>query len=555
MWHFSSGLSAIRATQVALDTLANNIANASTPGYHRRDVGFQERPSLVMDGLRYGTGTDVAAIRRFRDGVVEGALTRVVSDLADATQQLDALQQIESLFATSDGSIHERFQTFFNELERLGARPDDRLQRQIVIGSADSLAGELRHLAGQLQALSESLDREIEQTVGRVNAIGIELAELNKRIRLASALGQEPHDLRDRRDSLVNELADLIDVVTQSQSEDPPVLIAGGNVPIGNRPLQLSVSTNGSDDTTIVHPQLEDPLRIHGGKLGALLASRNGLVPAFAKRLNDLTSAMMQAMDDVHSTGVGLNGPFDVLTGQRAVSDTSIPLAEALEAFRVRAGDLSVSVFDASGASTVHTIQINPSSASLQDIAASLSAIDHLQAVVNNTTGTLSVIAEPGFTFAFTDDGTSTPSTGLLTVLGLNTFFVGATARDIAVNPVLLGDPEELALSRTGVPDDEANLGRLLAIRDEPLIASRTLLQHLGDIASFAGEQVRELNLVRDNLQAVHGQLTMERESVSGVDPNEEIVRLLQYQRSYQAAARVISTVNETLGDLLRMVE
>jgi flagellar hook-associated protein 1 FlgK len=60
---------------------------------------------------------------------------------------------------------------------------------------------------------------------------------------------------------------------------------------------------------------------------------------------------------------------------------------------------------------------------------------------------------------------------------------------------------------------------------------------------------------VRDNLQVMHGQLQVERESISGVDPNEETVRLLQFQRSYQAAARVISTVNQTLDDLLRMVE
>lgn len=554
MWNFSSGISAIRATQVALDTLANNIANARTAGYHRREVNFAERPSVVRDGYRHGMGTEVADIRRFRSGVVESAITRVVSDSADVTHQLDTLQQIESMLATSDGSLHGQLQSFFNELERLGANPDDRLQRIIVIDNANSLAGELRDLAGQLQAMSNRLDAEIEQTVSEINEISDEIADLDRKIRIATARGTDPLDLRDQRDNLVEELASRIDVFAGLNDEGAPLLIAGGSVQIGHRPLQLSVSEDASGNVTIVHPTLEKPLNIQGGKLAGLLASRNVLAAGFTDRLNDLTAGMMQAIDEVHAAGVGLNGPFDVLTGQRAVSDTTIPLNQALDAFQVSPGDFSVTVFDANGQPTIHTIQIDPAAESLQDIAASLSGIANIQAVVNNASGTLSVVADPGFTFAFTDHGVGTPQTGLLTALGLNTFFVGTTAHDIAVNPRLLDDPNAFALSGTGQVGNEDNLGRLLALRDDPLIGSRTLLEHVSDTISLAGEQVRELNIVRDNLTVVHGQLEVERESISGVDPNEETVRLLQYQRSYQAAARVISTVNQTLDDLLQMV-
>jgi len=96
-------------------------------------------------------------------------------------------------------------------------------------------------------------------------------------------------------------------------------------------------------------------------------------------------------------------------------------------------------------------------------------------------------------------------------------------------------------------------LSSLLAIRDEPLIDSRSLLQHAGDTTALAGEQVQESRLVRDNLQVVHGQLEVEREAVSGVDPNEEIVRLLQFQRSFQAAARIISAIDEVLEQLVQI--
>ena len=72
MWSFSSGLTAIRATQIALDTLSSNIANASTPGYHRRQVALRERPARVFGSLSIGRGVDVAGIPGGRSGGPEG---------------------------------------------------------------------------------------------------------------------------------------------------------------------------------------------------------------------------------------------------------------------------------------------------------------------------------------------------------------------------------------------------------------------------------------------------------------------------------------------------
>jgi flagellar hook-associated protein FlgK len=144
---------------------------------------------------------------------------------------------------------------------------------------------------------------------------------------------------------------------------------------------------------------------------------------------------------------------------------------------------------------------------------------------------------------------------GVLTALGLNTFFSGDDSATLKLNAVLAGNPNRLATSRTGQPGDSSNLQRLIALRDSPVLSGGqlTFSQAYNLAVADIGSDVQSLNQLHDTNQLLTNRVTSEIQSVSGVDPNEEMVEVLKYQQMFQMAAKFISTVNETLQELLRL--
>jgi flagellar hook-associated protein 1 len=162
--------------------------------------------------------------------------------------------------------------------------------------------------------------------------------------------------------------------------------------------------------------------------------------------------------------------------------------------------------------------------------------------------------AEAGDSFSMRVIG-QPDSAGLLTALGLNTFFSGDDAATMTVNEELLSNPDRLATSKTGQPGDSSNLQRLIALRDFQGLNNGTATfteqfhQTLGEI----GSDVSFLKQLEETNQLLTDRVGEEIQSVSGVDPNEEMVEVLKYQRMFQMAAKYINVVNETLDQLLQL--
>jgi len=411
------GYSAIRANQIALDTTANNIANANTPGYHRQVVQFHSRTSVEVDNLLLGSGVDAARIKRLRNQLVEQALTANTSERAEAAGTLEVLRLIESAFSPGSGSLHERLQAFFNDLQRLDARPNDAAQKQIFLRNAVSLTNELRSLATRLETLRNNVAREIDERVVEVNDRARTIADLNRKIRLAESRGLDANGLLDQRDRLVNELAELIEAIPTEQGENHPVVLLGdGSVLIGERPPILEVTKDESGRIAVTQAGWDRTVRLDSGRLGALVSAHNDLVVGFQSRLDSLAASLIKAVDGAHATGLGEAGAFGILRGQRSVADVTVPLAELDSEFAIQTGQLFVSITDGTtGERRSYSIDIDPAVQSLQDLATALSAIDHLQAVVDTQTQSLAIIAEPGFAFDFAGRLETTPNSSSVT--------------------------------------------------------------------------------------------------------------------------------------------
>jgi flagellar hook-associated protein 1 FlgK len=147
-------------------------------------------------------------------------------------------------------------------------------------------------------------------------------------------------------------------------------------------------------------------------------------------------------------------------------------------------------------------------------------------------------------------------SAGLLSALGVNGLFSGSSAIDLKVRPEVMTDPSLLAASRDGQPGDSSNLIRLAGLRDQRLMngGTETFRENLARIVGDVGASVKTSQDQQTALEALSRNLFAQQQSVSGVDPNEEVANMLQFQRSFQMAARYISSVNTALDDLLNIL-
>lgn len=166
-------------------------------------------------------------------------------------------------------------------------------------------------------------------------------------------------------------------------------------------------------------------------------------------------------------------------------------------------------------------------------------------------TGTLN----DGDTFTVQALANSDP-TGFLSAAGLNTFFEGDSAGTIYVRRELLEDPGKLAISSSQTMDDADNLARMAALVDlaQDSLGGLTMQDHLTKTISGLGTLVSIAQARETATDQVVKQLVNQRDTISGVDINEESARLLEYERMYQAISRFIGAQNQTLQYLIEVM-
>jgi flagellar hook-associated protein 1 FlgK len=174
--------------------------------------------------------------------------------------------------------------------------------------------------------------------------------------------------------------------------------------------------------------------------------------------------------------------------------------------------------------------------------------------------GGLSLKLSPGTLVsadAFSVDVVGNPdSSGFLTALGIGMLFQTSDLRNVQVGSEFLSNPNLLAASRSGAPSDAFQLLRLGELRNVPILSNgtETLEERLATLTGGTGVAVNAKQSEVTQLQTQYEQLRNQQDSVSGVDANEELVTMLEFQRAFQASARVMSSVNDALDDLLGLV-
>lgn len=556
---FPIGTSAIATAQRGLALIGQNIANATTPGYHR--ISPQLVNTTTGDD---GTGVDIASITRFTAPAVRTAILSGNGEQGSFSARLDVSRQIETALATGQGGIGDKLENFFNQVEQLTSSPDNLASRRTILTAASDLAGQFNASAGDIDRLKSDIGSKIASTVTEINTLATRIADLNNRILTKENRGISANDLRDQREVAIDQLSQLIDIKTvEAPSGEINVIASDAAVVVGQFANTFTVSQNASNQIEITDSSSPNTKTFRAGSLGGLLQSFNTDIPALRTRLDTLASQLIQKANQVQATGVGTT-PITGLSGTNGASSPAALLNAAGLPFPVQAGQLTVSVTTtATGTRTNTTIPIDPAAQSLQAVATALNGVPGLQASVNAASNTLDITAQAGFSFDFAgrdsnpagSGAVANPDTsGVLVALGVNGLFVGTTAASIKVNPAVTADPRLLAASRTGQPGDGSNLQRLGAVRDAQAVSTRTLTGEFADIAATLGSGINSLDDQQTTQASALRELGDQEQAVTGVDTNEELLKLLAFQRQIQGASKFLSVVNTSMDALFSIL-
>jgi len=426
---------------------------------------------------------------------------------------------------------------------------------------AEALADMFNDTFTHLNDLRTNANREVQGFVPEINSLAQRIADLNDRIRVAEATGNPANDLRDDRDLLVDQLAGIVNVsISETNSGEYEVFIGGQELVAGNRVRTIEAVQNALIDPSrpdLVELRFTDNnalVQVQDGELFGALQIRDVELPGIITDLNQMATTLIQQINQIHSQGNGLTDLSGTVLASNGVTDPTIDLATAGLPFVFTPGTFQVNIYDNTGTAiggSPFTITIAAGD-SLNDVAAQLDALANLSATVN-VNGQLSITADAGFSFGFASDGT-----GLLAALGVNGLFTGTDARTIGVNQAIVDDPALLAGAFDTDPaatgDNTAALA-LAAVQDGLfyLGGTATINDFYESMVVDIGVNARANNAALQVEQTLNENYARRREEISGVSIDEEVTSLLQFQRAFEASARVITVTDRMLESLLTM--
>ncbi|MDR4505551.1 MAG: flagellar hook-associated protein FlgK [Candidatus Scalindua sp.] len=214
-------------------------------------------------------------------------------------------------------------------------------------------------------------------------------------------------------------------------------------------------------------------------------------------------------------------------------------------------GSLYISVKDSSDNITGSSISI-ASDETLTSLSAKISSISNISSSISN--GLLTITAASGYTFSFTNDSISDTDTGnVLTSLGLNTFFEGNDASTIGVTQYIQDDVSRIAASSNFTPGDNKNVLRLGDLKDSATTNSTTFSDFLQGTVAEMGIETRQRASEKDAFGTLLLNMENQRQEISGVSIEEEMIDIVRFQKAFQASARYITLVTEVTETLLSM--
>lgn len=519
---YKTATSALKVHQNYMDITGQNMANVNTKGYTRQRLdtasfGFTARNlKFSLGGVVIGQGVNSLGVSQYRDAFLDLRYRTAAAKTGDQETQLEALIDVESILdEIMKEGMDSQFSDLLDQLHELTKSPSDPVLEGVVRTSAQLLTQMLNNYATQLGTVREQQLEYMEKgaTVD-VNQLLKNISILNQQIKEANIGGNPALELNDERNLLIDELSSYLDIEVKIDK----INIGGDNF-VDELSINLKLS-DGSKIKIIDNDEFAEfesgvptgatdvefrlKNNIDTGYTGSLdLTDRinNGQIGGYIKFLNG--KGEYAATGDVDAKNKGIQyyqKMLDTLASKFAEIMNDINSTDA-------AGyPHDKPLFEARG--VADSIDSAKDSSDAQYITAANIKISDAWAAATSSYIT----------------NTKLPPTGN---------------------------------DNTGATDNILKMIDAFKEKNE-FKTSGGVDIFKGTFQEFVSFTITKLNLQTDDVEKTHEsylvsqyQIDYERSSLSSVDFNEEGVNLLQYSKSYNAAARLMTTLDEMLDTLI----
>ena len=305
---------AVAAYQRALATVSNNIANVATDGYSRQAVVLQANPVNKTGNVFMGTGVMVDRIQRQYDAFAEANLRNSNSDLASQEPMVSYANRVIDVMGGQTMGLTSALDQFFASARDLSADPASTVVRGSFVRDAQGLASRFGQLASQLDLVQEETTQAVSSSVGQMNTIIQQIADVNTQLSSQRTANAQPAALLDQRDQLLKDLSDFAHVNTRF-NENGSVLVSLGPsvtkdiVVEGDKAYRIAANFNTAapEKVSLVLDPYGKPsslTSISSGSLAGLMAFREQVLGSTRAALDTLASTMVREVNAIHQQGV-----------------------------------------------------------------------------------------------------------------------------------------------------------------------------------------------------------------------------------------------------------
>ena len=608
------GKRSLQAHTTALSTVGHNLSNASTEGYSRQRVNLSPTDPLYKPEMnreerpgQIGQGVDVASIERVKDSLLENRILAQGDNSGYWKSRDEYIMMVEQVYnEPTDISVRSLMDKFWEGWQDLSTHPEDDASRQAVLQRGQGLIDGINNRYSRLKETRTMINDDIKVSVGQVNGILSDISGLNVQIEKSRALGDNPNDLLDKRDLLVEKLSGYMNITVDNRDPDEFLVHTSGMHLIQGKQVNYLDTAANRDNEGYVDIVWKDNGKyadIKNGKLNALVELRDDDVRGEIQKLDMMTINFTDMVNEIHSqawgkngeTGVDLfkeyrfinniNGNYDKngdgtfdssyvfrMTGSNTLEAKQQTGLNGVLKLSGPSGNVNVEYFptdtvedivkriNLSGSEVVARLNRNNE---LVLKASTVAAIENPDFVVRHVedsgqflVGYAGVLKNNGVGGAY-DWGQA----DAVNILNTKSFAVAPLSHPsgwIEINSQVKGDPTKLAagFGVNGRPAEAGDGSAALAIaqlRNQPVMVGKTTgfddyfadtVAEIGLKGEIAGRSNEAQKLVMKDLKDLQS-------SISGVNLDEEMADMIKFQHGYAAAARFVSAFDEMLDTII----
>ncbi|WP_313892601.1 flagellar hook-associated protein FlgK [Psychrobacillus sp.] len=503
--------------QSALYTTGHNISNANTLGFSRQRVNMEATLGFPGTGLNapktaghLGTGVQAQSVQRIRDEFIDRQYRQESTKLGYWDSKSKAISQMEDIIAEpSEFGLNESLDLFWKSLQDLNTNPDNAGARKVILQRGQHVADSFNYMHKQLSDIQGNLGNEIKVSTNDINSKLKQIADLNAQIKAIEPNGYMPNDLYDARDILIDELSQYFPI------EIERVPSGGNSLAIAEGSLTVKMKVNGQSIELINGKEYV--------KLNTIDTSGDTL---------DGTN-LAKGFGGIQYTGLG-NPPSNMYSGSISYANLEQSKGKLL------------SLIDSYGHGGTPEIPGPPVIPAVLPKGTYPDMLANLDKMANAFMEAFNDMHKQGFTLE------SSPGAGD-SVLG-GDFFNGAGAAGIKVNDDIIKDPNLIAASDRAGEEGNGKWAIELSNLKFTSLASlgganlQSFYQGVIGQLGVDGEQAERLAYNSGTIM-----LTVENKkaSVSAVSLDEEMTNMITFQQAYNANARMITVIDETLDKII----